>query len=60
MHSALRRVLSLQITAVVINYLNDVKDALKDCTRFAIEAANLYNLLVELKYWFEEGGCNDA
>jgi len=49
----------LQLTAVVINYLNDVKDAPKDCARFAIEAANLYNLLVELKYRLEEGGRND-
>jgi hypothetical protein len=49
----------LQLTAKVINYLNDVKDASKDCARFAIEAANLYNLLVELKYRLVEE-CNDA
>jgi len=50
----------LQLTAAVINYLNDVKDAPKDCVRFAIEAANLYNLLVQLKFRLEEGKCNDA
>jgi hypothetical protein len=50
----------LQLTAAVINYLNDVKDAPKDCVRFAIEAANLYNLLVQLKFRLEEGKCNEA
>jgi hypothetical protein len=50
----------LQLTTAVINYLNDVKDAPKNCEHFAIEAANLYNLLVELKDRLEEGGCNDA
>ena len=50
----------LKLTATVINYLHDVKNAPQDCARFAIEAANLYNLLVELKYRLEEGGRNDT
>lgn len=50
----------LQLTAAVIDYLNNVKDAPKHCVRFAIEAANLYNLLVQLKFRLEEGKCNEA
>ncbi len=50
----------LQLTAAVTDYLNDVNDAPKDCERFAIEAANLYNLLVQLKFRLDEGRCNEA
>lgn len=50
----------LQLTSKVIEYLNDVKNAPKDGARFAIEASNLYNLLVTLRYRLEEGRSNEA
>ncbi|RYP26030.1 hypothetical protein DL768_011840 [Monosporascus sp. mg162] len=49
----------LQLTGKVIEYLNDVKDASKDRARCAIEASNIYNLLVTLKYRLEEGNSNE-
>jgi hypothetical protein len=50
----------LQLTTEVIKYLNDVKDAPKDRARFAIEASNLSNLLVSLRYRLEEGRSKEA
>jgi hypothetical protein len=50
----------LQLTTEVIKYLNDVKDAPKDRARLAIEASNLSNLLVSLRYRLEEGRSNEA
>ena len=50
----------LQLTNEVIQYLNYVKDAPKERARFAIEASNLYNLLINLQYRLEEGGANEA
>jgi hypothetical protein len=43
----------LQLTHMVIGYLNDVKDASTDRARCALEASNLYNLLVTLKFRLE-------
>jgi hypothetical protein len=43
----------IQLTHMVIGYLNDVKDASTDRARCALEAANLYNLLVNLKFRLE-------
>lgn len=45
----------LQLTGSAIQYLTDVKDATKECKRCTIEAANLQNLLVNLRYRLEEG-----
>lgn len=49
----------LQLTSSVIRYLNDVKDASKERAQFAIEASNLYNLLVQLKFRLEESPSNE-
>ncbi|RYP68349.1 hypothetical protein DL771_006735 [Monosporascus sp. 5C6A] len=49
----------LQLTSKVIEYLNDVKDASKDRARCAIEASNLYSLLVNLRFRLEEGNSNE-
>ncbi|RYP65432.1 hypothetical protein DL770_009008 [Monosporascus sp. CRB-9-2] len=49
----------LQLTSKVIEYLNDVKDASKDRARCAIEASNIYNLLVTLRFRLEEGNSNE-
>jgi hypothetical protein len=45
----------LQLSAKVLAYLNDVKDASKGRAQCAIEASNLYNLLTKLRFLLEEG-----
>ena len=49
----------LQLTGVVITYLNDVKDAPKECQQCTIEASNLQNLLINLRYRLEQGQTGD-
>jgi hypothetical protein len=49
----------LQLTNTMIGHLNDVKDASVDRARCALEASNLYNLLVTLRFRLEEGGSNE-
>ena len=44
----------LQLTHAVIGYLIDVKNAPRDLTQCALEASNLYNLLVTLRLRLEE------
>jgi hypothetical protein len=49
----------LQLTGVVIGYLNDFRDALKECQQCTIEASNIQNLLINLRYRLEQGqACN--
>jgi hypothetical protein len=43
----------LQLTHMVIGYLNDIKDASTDRERCAREASNLYSLLTNLKFRLE-------
>lgn len=50
----------LQLTTKVIEYLGDIPNAPKARARLAIEASNLYSLLVNLRYRLEEGQSNDA
>lgn len=45
----------LQLSAKVLSYLNDVKDASKGRAQCAIEASNLHNLLTNLRFRLEEG-----
>ncbi|KAI1512286.1 Ankyrin repeat domain protein [Pyrenophora tritici-repentis] len=45
----------LQLSAKVLSYLNDVKDASKDRVACAVEASNLHNLLFNLRFRLEEG-----
>jgi hypothetical protein len=45
----------LQLTGEVIGYLNDVKDAPKECQQCTIEASNIQNLLINLRYRLEQG-----
>ena len=40
----------LQLSGEVMNYLNDIKNAPKDCRKCAIEAASLCNLLTNLRF----------
>ncbi|KAI9861609.1 MAG: hypothetical protein M1813_005219 [Trichoglossum hirsutum] len=49
----------LQLTGAVIAYLNDVKDAPKECQQCTIEASNLQNLLINLRYCLERGQASD-
>jgi hypothetical protein len=44
----------LQLTNEVIQYLNDVKDAPKDCQQCVIEASNLLTSLISLRYRAEQ------
>jgi hypothetical protein len=45
----------LQLTGVVIGYLNDFRDAPKECQQCTIEASNIQNLLINLRYRLEQG-----
>jgi hypothetical protein len=49
----------LQLTGVVIGYLNDVKDAPKECQQCTIEVSNIQNLLINLRYRLEQGHAGD-
>jgi hypothetical protein len=49
----------LQLTGAVIGYLNDVKDAPKECQQCTIEASNIQNLLINLRYRPEQGQASD-
>ncbi|CAI6225918.1 unnamed protein product [Periconia digitata] len=44
----------LQLSAKVLGYLSDVKDASKDRMQCAVEISNLYNLLFNLRVHLEE------
>ena len=48
----------LQLSAKVLGYLNDVEDASKDRAKCAVEASNVHNLLVNLRFRLEEGGAD--
>src|ERR1700712_2119883 len=49
----------LQLTGTVIGYLNDVKNAPKECQQCTIEASNLQSLLLNLRYRMEQGQAGD-
>jgi len=49
----------LQLTAEVIKYLNDVKNAPEECQRCMTEASNLQNLLINLLYHLNRGKSGD-
>jgi hypothetical protein len=48
----------IQLTGTVVSYLNDVKDAPKDCKDIKVEAANLYSLLIQLQCRLEQDDLN--
>jgi hypothetical protein len=49
----------LQLTNSVIGYLNDIKDGPEDCRQCTIEACNLQNLLINLRYRLEQTQAGD-
>jgi hypothetical protein len=57
--SAANIIAVLQLTAEVIKYLNDVKDAPKECQRCVTEASNLQSLLINLLYHLNQGKTGD-
>jgi hypothetical protein len=50
----------LQLSAKVLGYLNDVKDAPRDRAKCAIKLSNLHSLLVNLRFRLEEGSADTA
>jgi hypothetical protein len=50
----------VQLTGVIVGYLNDVKGASKDRARCAIEVSNVSNLLVTLIYRVDETSSNES
>jgi hypothetical protein len=50
----------LQVTNDIIKYLNELKDGPRNRAQCAVEASNLYNLLVNLNYRVEEGSSSKA
>jgi hypothetical protein len=49
----------LQLTGKVIAYLSDVRDAPRQCQQCTIEASNLQNLLLNLRYRLEQAQPSD-
>jgi hypothetical protein len=49
----------LQLTAEVVGYLYDVKDAPRECRQCTVEASNLQSLLANLRYHLEDATSND-
>jgi hypothetical protein len=49
----------LQLMNAVIQYLNDIKDAPKECQQCVIEASNLLSPLINLRYRAEEAQIDD-
>lgn len=50
----------LQLSAKVLSYLNDVKDASKDRADCAMETSSLFSLLVSLRLRLEEGDASKS
>ena len=50
----------LQLSAKVLSYLNDVKDASKDRAECAMETSSLFSLLVSLRLRLEEGDASKS
>lgn len=49
----------LQLSAEVIKYLNDVKNAPEESQRYMTESSNLQNLLINLLYHLNQGNTGD-
>ena len=49
----------VQLTGTIIQYLSDVENAPKECQKCTIEASNLLNLLVNVRYRLEQGEPSD-
>lgn len=50
----------LQLTGKFLSYLNDVQHATRDQTQLAVEASNIYSLLVSLRFRVEQSNGHEA
>lgn len=50
----------LQLSAKVLSYLNNVKDAPKDRAKCAVEVSSLHSLLLSLRFHLEEGDASQS
>ena len=50
----------LQLTAVLTNFINDVRHATSDQKKVALEASNLHSLLLQLRFRVDEAQSDDA
>ena len=49
----------LQLTGKLLSYLNDVRNATKEQAQLAVEASNIYSLLVSLRFRVEQSNPHD-
>ena len=49
----------LQLTGTILSYLNDVQKVTKDQAQLAVEASNIYSLLISLRFRVEQSNGND-
>lgn len=49
----------LQITGTLLSYLNDVRNLTKDQAQLAVEASNVYSLLLSLRFRVEQSNGHD-
>ena len=49
----------LQLTGTVLSYLNNVRNASKDQAQLAVEASNIYSLLISLRFRVEQSDSHD-
>lgn len=50
----------LQLTGKLLSYLNDVQHATRDQTQLAVEASNIYSLLLSLRFRVEQSNGHEA
>ncbi|KAF6235799.1 hypothetical protein HO173_005994 [Letharia columbiana] len=44
----------LQLTGMLLSYINDVQNATKDQAQLAVEVSNIYSLLISLRFRVEQ------
>jgi hypothetical protein len=49
----------LELTTTLMGYINDVRRATREQAKVAVEASNLYSLLINLRFRVEESRSND-
>lgn len=49
----------LQLTGMLLSYINDVQNATKDQAQLAVEVSNIYSLLISLRFRVEQSNCHD-
>ena len=49
----------LQVTGTLLSYLNGVRNTTKDQIQLAVEASNIYGLLISLRFRVEQSNAHD-